>query len=483
MSSESSSFSAKTAPLDPSNASLKNGEVETSIALEETANESQENLAAAALKPAQEITTLQENDVISGRGSGPNEFIGNQKFRDLVDARRREYNLAKSHGQKTQVAERVFQEICSRGGRFLSRIDKADSFVIEDGVWQEMTEDAAVEKCKQGLRQRRKAKGRIRKATSMEAGSSFAGNIAGMLPGNPVMTFGQQHVLHHQQSLPILPPMVVGSGAPPLDATRRLSLYQNGPLYPGGFLNGTILPDINPPTFNMQSPYDAIQRGGLPLHVMSQVAPPQVHASAAAAPLPFYVENSALHYRFRDVFPLQPTSDSIPSDSTFRGNGLVRRNNETMEQQQSAAAEVASSVWEEDSCQWAPDDEVSDFFIASLGWGANPRFTEEEFQRELASRTNEEKASILADLFGKFCSVVDDHQNKRARKDLDEQSIQFLIDQMKLEIEKLPENKKAALVEAQKKARAEEFSDERFEQFLRCEGMNPKVSNNIFGPS
>ena len=91
------------------------------------------------------------------------------------------------------------------------------------------------------------------------------------------------------------------------------------------------------------------------------------------------------------------------------------------------------------------------------------------------SMTAEERAKALADMFGKHCSI-DEHKDKRARKDLDADSIEFLVRQMRLEIDLIPPNQKAALMEAQVKcSRTEEFSDKRLERFLRCEGMNTKV--------
>lgn len=99
------------------------------------------------------ITTLYENDVLSGRGTGPNEYSGNRRFRDVVDDYRNEYAAADSNEEKRKVAERVVDEIGRSNGRFLTRVDKADSFFIEDGVWKEMDRDAAVEKCKQARRQ------------------------------------------------------------------------------------------------------------------------------------------------------------------------------------------------------------------------------------------------------------------------------------------------------------------------------------------
>jgi hypothetical protein len=104
-----------------------------------------------------------------------------------------------------------------------------------------------------------------------------------------------------------------------------------------------------------------------------------------------------------------------------------------------------------------------------------PRFTEEQEELEKALMTDEEKAAALSDLFGRFCSV-EGHRKKKARRDLDHNSIDFLVNQMRLEIERIPLDRKWALVEAQGKCCAEEFTDARLERFLRCEGMNVKVS-------
>jgi hypothetical protein len=101
--------------------------------------------------------------------------------------------------------------------------------------------------------------------------------------------------------------------------------------------------------------------------------------------------------------------------------------------------------------------------------------TEEQLELEQAAMTDEERVETLMDLFGKQCAI-DTHQNKRAKKDLDKNSIAFLVLQMRLEVERIPEDGKQALLEAQTRCRGEEFSDARLERFLRCEGMNTKVS-------
>jgi hypothetical protein len=51
---------------------------------------------------------------------------------------------------------------------------------------------------------------------------------------------------------------------------------------------------------------------------------------------------------------------------------------------------------------------------------------------------------------------------------------------MQVEIDIIPVAKKQALLEAQEKCSAEEFSDARLERFLRCEGMNAKLAAHRF---
>jgi hypothetical protein len=66
-------------------------------------------------------------------------------------------------------------------------------------------------------------------------------------------------------------------------------------------------------------------------------------------------------------------------------------------------------------------------------------------------------------------------RDKRARRDLDRSAIEFFVTQMKLEIERIPGDRKRALVKAQTKCHADEFSDDRLKLFIRCGGMNAKV--------
>ena len=100
--------------------------------------------------------------------------------------------------------------------------------------------------------------------------------------------------------------------------------------------------------------------------------------------------------------------------------------------------------------------------------------TAEQVELERAAMTDEERAEALADMFGKRCAI-DTHENKRARKDLDKNAIDFLVLQMRRELEQTPMENKKALTEAQLMCDPVEFRDARLERFLRCEGMNAKV--------
>ena len=118
------------------------------------------------------------------------------------------------------------------------------------------------------------------------------------------------------------------------------------------------------------------------------------------------------------------------------------------------------------------DSDLEEFLSSVLQLSGLPRFT--NHAEEYANMTNDEKAAALTDMFGKYCSVGI-QKNKKARRDLDPSSIAFLVKYMRAELEKIPVEKKQALLEAQEKCREEEFSDERLERFLRCEKMDAQV--------
>lgn len=102
---------------------------------------------------------MNPNDVLFGRGSGPNDHEGNIRFRDLVNSHKEAY-MSTSHRQtKSKVARKVVDAIYEINGRFLKRMDAKDARRLgiphgDDAYC--IVEDAAIlEKAKQALRQHR----------------------------------------------------------------------------------------------------------------------------------------------------------------------------------------------------------------------------------------------------------------------------------------------------------------------------------------
>ena len=137
----------------------------------------------------------------------------------------------------------------------------------------------------------------------------------------------------------------------------------------------------------------------------------------------------------------------------------------------SGADDSSTEMKEQDP---SAEGDLAAFLLASLAVTDRPVITNEQEAQEREGLTDEEKAAALADTFGKMCEP-DVPQRKRARRDLDPSSVAFLVRQMRCELERIPVDRKRALVEAQSKCSASEFSDARLEKFLRCEGMNAKV--------
>jgi hypothetical protein len=105
------------------------------------------------------VTVLRSDDVLFGRGSGPNDHEGNIKFRELVSARKEEY-MATNHRQtKATIARSVVDQVLQKNGRFLKKLEPSDGvkFGIPEGVdgYMVVDDDTIMEKAKQALRQNR----------------------------------------------------------------------------------------------------------------------------------------------------------------------------------------------------------------------------------------------------------------------------------------------------------------------------------------
>ena len=117
------------------------------------------------------VLEVMQDDVLLGRGSGPNDHVGNIKFRDLVAERKSQY-LSTNHRQtKALIAKDIVDQVYGRGGRFLKKLSTAEAAKVlpelspssavdnsEDGsgqidVYQIQKHSIVMEKAKQALRQ------------------------------------------------------------------------------------------------------------------------------------------------------------------------------------------------------------------------------------------------------------------------------------------------------------------------------------------
>lgn len=103
---------------------------------------------------------LTNNDILCGRGSGPNEHIGNIEFRKLVLTCKAEYNNANtSRDTKGRIANDIINTVrLSKGGRFLRKLSaeqiKETGYKRGTAVYELADEVTILEKTKQALRQK-----------------------------------------------------------------------------------------------------------------------------------------------------------------------------------------------------------------------------------------------------------------------------------------------------------------------------------------
>ena len=394
------------------------------------------------------ITSLNDNDVMLGRGTGPNEFIGNRRFRDLIEQRQEEYNSIRGpnkHAEKRLIACEVIAQIHNLGGRFLKRV-KIET--PADGTLPEVEESVAVEKCQQALRdyrkQRRSSVGNgVRNNENNENEAVMSSRAAGLPTiasgifsgaGDEILVApssleGAIHIL--PDPLPVLPSTLLPwmpfgiSGANIADA-HISALHHEVTVTPQIRNDVRVIPGVR----TLASQDTLVSRN-------SGIAPG--HGIAA--------ENVVGEQSNVDEFDRRHGSSDMTMARPSISEAVVP----------SAASQV----------------ELSEYLLSLLTWNRR-MITEEQVELERAAMTVEERVEALMDLFGKQCAV-DEHQSKRVRKDLDNNSIDFLVQVMRSEIGRIPKDRKQALLEAQTKCRAYEFSDTRLERFLRCEGMNVKV--------
>lgn len=131
------------------------------------------------------VTTINDNDVLSGRGGGTNLHPGNRQFRDLINLYRRDYLKARKN-DKPSISRSIVNAIREKNGRFLKKVEKT-------GLWFEIGDDAAREKTSQALRQRAPEMRKLLLDHEMEGARQqqhMMGGMGGMMampPGVPPM--------------------------------------------------------------------------------------------------------------------------------------------------------------------------------------------------------------------------------------------------------------------------------------------------------
>jgi hypothetical protein len=96
---------------------------------------------------------INENDVLCGRGAGTNRHIGNQRFRELVQANQEAYLAAKVL-DKSVIASVIIDTMNKRSpaGRFLKASESgANGDKKEEIRWHQISDRAAKEKLDAGL--------------------------------------------------------------------------------------------------------------------------------------------------------------------------------------------------------------------------------------------------------------------------------------------------------------------------------------------
>ena len=90
-----------------------------------------------------------ENDVLFGRGKGVSNWVGNVRFRQLVDLHAAAYAKTETRAQKRAICITIVETIYARGGRFLEK----DTDLLFPVLTNEANRGKALTKTSQALRQ------------------------------------------------------------------------------------------------------------------------------------------------------------------------------------------------------------------------------------------------------------------------------------------------------------------------------------------
>lgn len=384
-----------------------------------------------------------------------------QRFREITKQRREEYKQASQNKQKKQIAQEVYDYIHSLGGRFLRLADATEEdeaeFSFEHGKWVEVEKNAALEKIKQACRENRD------KVTNKDAATRRSDQQElEMEEALRLSYFGLSNMASpgFLQTDPVFPSMT--------------------PVLPSSMLLGRTTGAVDPRLLILQQVQASME---LQSFLQQQSATSaSILSPAPLAMVPAYDSymnppSGSLHSSLPDNVPPQV----VFQDPRLQANLSMQphlHDFRAMKANTVGGAKAADIPSANDVVPTTDSDrEDALLALSALKMANEPKFTEQELELEQRTTTDEERAEILSDMFGKFCTVDGaSRPDKRARRDLDNDSISFLLAFMKGEIQRIPNEEKTALLEALVKCdHSVEFSDARLEHFLRVEGMNAKV--------
>jgi hypothetical protein len=426
---------------------------------------------------------------------GPSQYIGNRRLRDLGLSLKEEYNGSKSYKVKKMIGRKMYDEILGRGGRFLQQVSKWTAG--RDALYEEVDRKKGEEKCKQLLREKPSDKEEQTPETSSimnmqdvaeeeDLDDNGDDNVADIspphveLPESPPADVGEVEIIFEGIHFPELTSSQEpsGGGQRCQQSLRDNSSDKEQQGLETSSLEGVAGEDFvdnhdgNVAGFSPPHVELAIDAGGDEI-IFEGIRFPESSPSAEDLPPPI---SPSL------TFLLPPTiSENLsPIDTRTRRDTLDRQAPNVGSRDDRATLKRTDLIdtFEKVKQEQAHslDDDVAVSFLSALGLGLHqPRFSQQDQVQERATLTEEERRSILLDVFGDKSSLTD-HQRKRRQSDKNGDSISFLVKQMRTAVDMMKASKKEALLEALVKASPEEFSDSRLEQFLRSDGMNPEVS-------
>jgi hypothetical protein len=459
--------------------------------------------------------SVNDNDVLLGRGAGTRERKGNRQFLSIVQQYKEVYSLTTTRAEKLAVAREILNRVKGQSppGRFLEPCEDIRSHEL----WQEVDFDKAIGKIKQALREpahkvagsestlpgyqgmafpqpRSDSLGTTISA-SLGQSSSWAHGLSAGLSSSLCSDPSLQFRLAAHEGVARTLPMVMSSAAPvpglALASAAILPcpspLCQN--LGSAGSLVGSLFGQPVPNTFSMQQQEE-------PQHVAREEqhlsCGRQDSKSAEAPSCSPQASQPSKPEKECNVLCVKPSSSSHEKGGKKERNGRrplkkrsyprgfdveekerVKESNSTTKSTSNVIPTRADSAERIDS----EDVEAAQFLLSNMSEHVRKALAVVEQQDEQI--TEEDRDQAMADMFGALCEI--NHSKKRSKRPKERSdSLESLLQEMRREIDALPTYEKLALLEAREAASKFEFTDRRLELFLRRESMNAEKAARRF---